>query len=84
MIIHMIFLAFHTPIPHTQVTVILSLVASIFAIMISLFNVIVSKPNSFDHTILAEELDKRKKRLSERMNKRRHSQIEMMDAYIFH
>ncbi|CAI2367823.1 unnamed protein product [Moneuplotes crassus] len=63
LIVHMIFLFFvHTHVPHSDLTVTLSLVTSVFAIMVSSFNVLVSHPNHFDPLLLRMELDKRKRR----------------------
>ena len=63
MTIHLIFLFFyHSDIPHSDLTVELSLIGSIFAIMVSVFNVIVSKPNDFDPVLLEIELKKRKEK----------------------
>jgi len=59
--LHAIFLwVIHTEVPHSDLTVTLSLITSVFAIMVSLFNVIVSHPNHFDPWLLKYELDKRK------------------------
>jgi hypothetical protein len=59
----MIFLfVLHSPIPHSDATVILSLVTSLIAINVSLFNVIMSKPNGFDPILLEIELKKRNER----------------------
>lgn len=62
MILHILFLlhVFHVKVPHTDITVIFSLVTSVFAIMVSTFNVVVSHPNHFDPYLLKDELNKRK------------------------
>lgn len=63
LIVHMIFLFFvHTHVPHSDLTVTLSLITSVFAIMVSAFNVLVSHPNFFDPLLLKIELDKRKRK----------------------
>jgi hypothetical protein len=61
LITHMIFLfALHSPIPHSDPTVIFSLVTTLIAINVSLFNIIMSKPNDFDPVLLELELKKRR------------------------
>lgn len=63
LILHMLFLwVLHTEVPHSDITVIFSLVTSVFAIMVSTFNVVVSHPNHFDPLLLKLELDKRKRK----------------------
>jgi len=74
--IHLIFLfAFHTHIPHFEFTVVFSLVATLFAIQVSLFNVIVSKPNDFDPLLLQIELKKRKEQKVNVQKPQQHSKL---------
>lgn len=61
-IIHTLFLfVVHTNVPHADTTVTFSLITSMFAVMVSSFNVLVSHPNHFDPLLLRIELDKRKR-----------------------
>jgi hypothetical protein len=62
MLIHLYFMFLYAShkIPHNDITVEISLISSIFAIQISLFNVLVSKPNEFDPKLLEFELKKKK------------------------
>jgi hypothetical protein len=77
LIVHMIFLfVIHTHVPHSDLTVILSLITSCFAVMVSTFNVVVSHPNHFDPLLLKIELDKRKHRSFKVRNKREIQQWE--------
>jgi hypothetical protein len=46
-------------VPHHDITIIISLISSIFAIQISLFNVAMSQPNEFDPRLLEIELRKK-------------------------
>jgi hypothetical protein len=61
MLIHLYFIFFYAShkIPHNDLTVEISLISSIFAIQISLFNVVVSQPNEFDPRLLEFELIKK-------------------------
>jgi hypothetical protein len=66
MIIHIVFL-FAMPlslIPHSDFTVIFSLCTGTVAFGVSLFNVIMSKPNKFDPVLLSQALEKRQERKS--------------------
>lgn len=62
MLIHLYFLFLYAShkVPHNDLTVEISLISSIAAIQVSLFNVIVSKPNEFDPRLL--EIELRRKR----------------------
>jgi len=62
-ITHIIFLLVQTAIPHGDLTVKLSLIGTVLAAGVSLFNVIEAAPNEFDPKLLDKELDRRKLRL---------------------
>jgi len=58
--IHLLFLFFDKgPIPHTEFTILMSLVVSTFAIQISIFNIIMCIPNEFDPTLIQLEFARR-------------------------
>jgi len=60
MFIHLLFMfVVHTTISHADTTVVMSIIVSTFAIMISVFNIIMCSQNEFDPIILQIELKKR-------------------------
>ena len=62
LVIHLCFLfAYHIEeIPHAEATVIMSLIFTVLSFLISLFNMLASKPNGFDPILLQLELKKRR------------------------
>ena len=54
---------FDTAIPKAQFTVKLSLIGTVVAVFVSVFNVVEAGPNEFDPQLLERELDRRKLKL---------------------
>lgn len=61
MLIHLYFMKIYPShkVPHGDITVLISLISSIFAIQISFFNVVASHPNEFDPRLLEIELKRK-------------------------
>lgn len=61
-LIHLLFMfVIPTDISHTELTVLMSLIVSTFAMQISIFNCIMCSPNEFDPILLQMEFKRRKK-----------------------
>lgn len=63
-VIHWLFIfLFVTNVDHSELTVMMSIVCSTFAIMISIFNITMCTPNEFDPIVLQIELKRRQDKL---------------------
>ena len=70
MLIHIYFMIFiHNDISHSELTVVMSLIVSAFAIQISIFNIVMCGPNEFDPIMLELELKRRNDKIDKHQEK---------------